>query len=319
MGTINMTRHDDIVFVYGALRSGTTVFRLMLDAHPQISNPGEMDFLFDFLKLDSSHETGWRYNIDAMRVHRIFKSKNLELTSGMDGLDLLGSFFDQLRARAPGQVLSINLHRHVDRMLQVLPQARVLHMLRDPRDVARSSIQMGWAGTLYYGVEHWIETEADWNRAASRLAPDQSLEITYEELFRDIDTTLHAVCDFFDLPFEPAMLRYHENTTYGPPDVSLTEQWRRKCAPGELAELESRAGHLMRDRSYEPSQPQTAIGGVQKLRLKLTNTAYRWRFGMNRFGVMTYWAEKLTRWAGLTSAHRNIKQRMDQIVIQHLK
>jgi len=39
---------DPPVFVFGALRSGTTVFRLMLDAHGEIRNPGEADYLVDY-------------------------------------------------------------------------------------------------------------------------------------------------------------------------------------------------------------------------------------------------------------------------------
>ena len=32
------------VIVFGALRSGTTLLRLMLNAHPDLNNPGEVDF-----------------------------------------------------------------------------------------------------------------------------------------------------------------------------------------------------------------------------------------------------------------------------------
>jgi hypothetical protein len=42
------------VFIFGSMRAGTTVFRLMLDAHDGISNPGEVDFLFDHLARDAS-------------------------------------------------------------------------------------------------------------------------------------------------------------------------------------------------------------------------------------------------------------------------
>lgn len=314
-----MKTHEDIVFVYGALRSGTTVFRLMLDTHPAISNPGEMDFLFDFLKPDSSHPTGWRYDLDGLRWNRIFKSSELELPPGCDGLDLLDSFLAQLNARAPGQVLSINLHRHMDRVFAILPHVRVLHMLRDPRDVARSSIQIGWVGTLYHGVSHWIDTETAWDVGTQGVSEAQILEITYEGLFRDITGTLQRVCAFLDVEFLPEMLRYHENTTYGPPDVNLTEQWKRKCAPRELAELEARAGPLMEKRGYALSQNPRNPGVMRRIVLATRGLLYRWRFGMKRYGVVTYWAEKVSRWIGLTGANRRIRKRMDAIVIQHLK
>ena len=34
-----------LVFVCGALRSGTSMAHLMLNAHPEISNPGQFDFI----------------------------------------------------------------------------------------------------------------------------------------------------------------------------------------------------------------------------------------------------------------------------------
>ena len=59
---------SDPVFVYGGLRSGTTVFRLMLNAHPELSNPGEVDHLFDHIH--RAPGGGWRYDLDALSLDR---------------------------------------------------------------------------------------------------------------------------------------------------------------------------------------------------------------------------------------------------------
>ena len=40
------------VALYGALRSGTTLFRLILKHHPALHNPGETDFLLDHIHAD---------------------------------------------------------------------------------------------------------------------------------------------------------------------------------------------------------------------------------------------------------------------------
>ncbi len=311
--------HQDVVFVYGALRSGTTVFRLMLDAHPRMNNPGEMDFLFDHLMPDTSHPTGWRYEIDALKVDRIFRSSSLKLSEGLDGLDLLDDFLNQLKSRAPGKTLSINLHRHIDRVFAILPQTKAIHMLRDPRDVARSSIQMGWAGTLYHGVAHWIATDQAWEDGSIGVDQTQLLELSYEGLFRGTEEQLRRVCAFLDLPFDPDMLRYHENTTYAAPDPSLIEQWKRKCAPEALQALEQRAAAMMDKRGYAVSQPPAPLGTAQRLNLFLRNKLFVWSFGMRRFGIITYWAEKLPRWTRLKPLHRHFKLRMQRITAQHLK
>ena len=317
-----MTGHvsaQGVVFVYGALRSGTTVFRLMLDAHPQIANPGEKDFLFDFLHPDATHPTGWRYDLDALRLNRIFQASSLQIPPGLTGLDLLDSFLNELRARDTGRALSINLHRHVDRVLAIMPDVRLLHMLRDPRDVARSSIAMGWAGSLYYGVGHWIETETDWDKALATPHRASVMALRYEDLFEDTEARLREVCDFFDVPFDPAMLRYHETSTYDAPDPTLIAQWRRKSKPADVALLESRAGDLMQARGYPPEMPHTRPDVLTRIRLFVANKRYLWTFGMRRFGVLTYWGEKLSRRLRLTGLHRRLRQRMNHVVRQGLK
>ena len=67
----------DVVFVYGALRSGTTAFRLMLDAHPLTVNPGEFDFLFDYLHADDTCPDGWRLDTDALSVLIAFSTQKI--------------------------------------------------------------------------------------------------------------------------------------------------------------------------------------------------------------------------------------------------
>lgn len=315
-------RTDDLVFVYGALRSGTTVFRLMLDAHPRIANPGEMDFLLDALHEDAGAPGGWRYDEDALRRSRIFRASGLVIDPEREGLEQLAGFLDQMRAShadgAEGAVLSINVHRNADRLLRVLPGVRVIHVVRDPRDVARSTIQRGWAGTLYHAVDHWIATEAAWDEAASGIPTDRLLDVSYEGLFEDVEARLRDVCAFLGQPFDPVMLRYHENTTYAAPDPSLVRQWERDCDPRQIALLEHRAGGLMAARGYDPSGP-IAPGPAERAVLRLRDRAAVWRFGMRRFGAGTYVAEKATRRLGLVRQNRALRRRMDDVVSTQVK
>lgn len=314
-----MDGQEKTVFVYGAMRSGTTVFRLMLNAHPGIANPGEADFLFEFLIPDPGHPTGWRYDLPRMRVNRIFQSYGLEIPAGCDGLDLLASFLAQFRARSPGRVLTLNLHRRADRIRAVLPEARFIHMLRDPRDVARSSIGMGWARSLYHGVDHWIGTERAWDRAMQGADPGLAMTLTYEDLFRDIEGELGRVCAFIGVAYAPEMLRYHENTTYDPPDPTLVQQWRRKCSQAEIDLLEGKAGALMAARGYAPTGPGRVPGALARAGLRARQKAFVWGFAMRRYGTGTFLAERAAWHLGLSRPHRRVRQRMNAIDVARLK
>lgn len=311
------TLASDVVFVYGALRSGTTVFRLMLDAHRGMANPGEADFLFDHLKLDSSGV--WRCDKLRLAGDRIFEAMHLTLPSRKDGLDLLADLLAQIKARAPGLVVTLNLHRNLDRLLAALPAAKLIHMVRDPRDVAQSSIGMGWAGTLCHGVDHWIATETVWDAQKPRLSPGQVFEFSYEALLADVEAILSRTCDFLGLEYTPAMLGYHQSTTYGPPNAALANQWKHRANRADLAPLEAKAALLMRNLGYALSGPLVPPSLGLKARLFVTNKTAVWRFGAKRFGMGLYWAEKLTRRLGLTALHHRIMPRMKEIQGKHLK
>lgn len=295
------------VFVFGALRSGTTVFRLMLDAHPGISNPGEVDFLFDYLIGDDSD--GWHYDLEGLCGDRIFLNRSLKIPADKNGLELLDSFLLQLGEKAPG-VLTLNVHRHVGRIVAAVPEARFIHLVRDPRDVARSSIGMGWAGNLYYGVDHWIRTEQAWDAASASLRPENVITMKYEDLISNLEPELRRVCKFLGLPYDHMMPSYHKGTTYEPPDESLIEQWRRKSSPHEIALVEGKAAAAMIVRDYAPATQGLHPGLAEKIRLFLSNKLHIWRIGARRYGLIVYFSEKVTRKLKLT----NLNQRLREII-----
>lgn len=315
--------HAQIVFVYGALRSGTTAFRLMLDAHPDTANPGEYDFLFDHLRRDHTHATGWRVDLDALQSDRIFSSSGLTLPRQnvpLDGLDLIHAFFDQLRARAPeARVITLNVHRNCRRIHDALPDAKFIHLIRDPRDVARSSIPMGWAAHIYYGVDHWIETERDWGMISTLIQPENQFELRYESLFSDWETELKLVCDFLNVPWSPLMLTYHEHTSYAAPDPKLIEQWRQKCSTDALALLEGKVGDLMNARGYVCATTPRTPTRSERITLAANHKIYRWRFGTQAYGPVLFFGEKVSRRIGLRGVHRRITAQISDLHKHSLK
>lgn len=307
----------DPVFVYGALRSGTTLFRLMLNAHERAQNPGEVDFLFDHLHPDPSHPTRWRYDLEALGADRIFRAKSLILPPGLDGCDLLADLIDQLTDREPEKLLTMNVHRHARQIAALLPGARFIHLIRDPRDVARSSVVIGWAGLSYFGVDHWLATERDWDKA--RMPADRFMPLRFEELMADIELHLTKVCAFLDVPFLPSMLEYYRNTTYGPPDPAIAGQWRGKASAREVALLDGKCGALLTSRGYEPGGTPARPGRIEIRRMSLQNRLGRWRKASETFGFPLLAAAKVTSLTGPRQVHRRLRQRMDDIIARNLK
>ncbi|MEJ1487439.1 MAG: sulfotransferase [Candidatus Sedimenticola sp. (ex Thyasira tokunagai)] len=131
------------VFIVGPVRSGSTFLRLMLDFHPDINNPGECDFLFDMVS-DSGKYPGLNAYKNWLSTNMVFQAKVLKVDSNVEFRDLIHSFVSQLESE--NDVLTMNVHRHFHRIPHLFPDARYIHLLRDPRDVARSCIGMEWDG-----------------------------------------------------------------------------------------------------------------------------------------------------------------------------
>ncbi len=293
------------------------MFRLILNCHERLSNPGETDFLLDHIRPDPTHPTGWRYNREALTEDRIFKARQIGCPEDLDGRDLLAAMISALADKAPDQRLVLVFHRNAPKVAQLLPGVPVLHLLRDPRDVARSSIGMGWSGNSYYGVRHWLGTERGWDAAG--LPENLTLTVRFEALMRDTEGELRRVCTFLDLPYSDTMLRYPETTTFDPPDPRIAQQWRRKASPREIARIESAAREMMIARGYPPEQPALQIGRVEGVWLTTTHRVRRWRFNIGRYGLWLYAGPHLARILGLKDLETLLLRRQAEIKIRDAK
>ncbi|MEO0678791.1 MAG: sulfotransferase [Pseudomonadota bacterium] len=285
------------VFIFGSLRSGTTLLRLIINSHPDLSNPGEADFLFDGLDLNCSPPC---YNKNQLQRDWIFSAQQLSLRPDLDGIELLHDMLAQLSEDFPGRT-SVNIHRHSDKLAKTLPEAKVVHLVRDPRDVARSSIGMGWAGTTYHGVDHWIETERTWTDAAQKFHENHVLNLRYESLLKNPKNELLKLCKFLEVEWNAEMLEFHNNSSYSPIDAKLAYQWRSTASPNEVRYVEAKAGALMKQRGYHLTQDRAKpIRNVEKIILSFKNRISIWNFGVKRYGFRLYILEKITRYFRLT-------------------
>lgn len=308
---------EPVYFVCGALRSGTTLLRLMLDEHPRLSNPAEMDFLFDAPR-DAAGEVRMGEFVRLLKRDRVVGELGLKVAEGLSYPDLLRSLIDQLRA--PGKKLSINVHRNFERIPEVFPDAKYIHIVRDPRDVAKSSIGMGWAGNVYNGVDHWMLSEASFERLAGRVPPEAILNLRHEDLLTRPQAELERVCAFMGESYDPAMLTYPARSTYGAPDPSMIGDWRQALSSKEVGLVEGKIGAMLTERGYEPSgHPALTPAAFDRFRLKQQNRAFRLRFSARRFGPWLTFLDLLRRFVPHSGFDDYVSRKLDRIAVQHLK
>lgn len=305
----------NIAVCYGALRSGTTVLRLMLNQHTHLTCPGESDFLVDHLLPGPDGEL--RLDKDALARSRFFTRFGIPMPKS-DGRDALAEMMQALNPD-PDKVLVLMLHRGIGTLLDLFPDLPVIHFVRDPRDVARSSVAMGWAGNPYWGVAHWQNTEKEWDFSAGR-GRQAALDMRYETLIQDPYGSLRGMLSVLGRDWQDAMLEYDRHTTYDKPSTDLIEQWRRKMTPREIGLVEGRIGPLLQARGYAPSgHPVIEPGPLGQAQLWAQSRGHVWRHKFARYGVRDSLVDFAARRLGMQQTARRMAQRFSEIDTRHVK
>ncbi len=297
------------VFVVGAVRSGSTLLRLMLDSHPNIANPGECDFLFELVGDDGISPDTEVYR-NWLGTNRIFLAMGLEFDESHSYCELMESFIAQLSQ--VDSVLTMNIHRNFHRIPRIFRKARYIHLVRDPRDVARSCIGMGWAGHVYRGVDIWSAAELSWDRLKAGLDPGDYLEVRYEELLCDPVGVLGRICGFLGVSYSDQMLEYPRHSTYSAPDRKLCYQWKKNYRIRELELVDGKVGKMLVSRGYELSGHTAGSPFVLEWAvIEVHNKTYRIRRQIARYGFRLYLESfaasrmGIARWKAVCQARKN--------------
>jgi Sulfotransferase family len=310
---------NEPIFLVGAERSGTTMLRLMLSHHPEIAWCNEFEYSVDqisdtqeFPKLDRYYE--W------LETHRIFRKTGFKIDQNLDYPQLVNSFLYQKQEQNEKSIVGATVHRHFDKLLKIWPNARFIHIVRDPRDVARSCIGMGWAGNVWTGVQRWLEAEQLWEKLTLQVPEERRLEIQYETLIAEPVQTLKPICEFIGVSFDEAMLHYSETTTFSYPDPKLIYQWRKKMSDREIQLVELQVGKLLEQRGYQSSGlPTLKMTPIVQQQLRLHDWWQRWQFRVNRYGWLLWIADYLVRRFHLKSWQKYLQLHINAIDQTYLK
>jgi hypothetical protein len=306
------------VFIVGALRSGTTLLRLMVDHHPEICIFGEFEYAVRWIE-DGKPPPIREYH-RLLDSDRVFRAHGLRIDPSLGYRALVQSFLEQASAPSGKPIAGAAIHSNFHELPQLFPDARYVHLLRDPRDVSRSCIGMGWVGNVYYGTRYWMEAVGRWKRLEPALDPSQKHQLKYEDLIRDPEGELRKICDFVGVNFDSAMLEYPDDSTYRAPDVALVEQWRTKLSDDEVRWVESICGPLMREVGYEPQYPAaTGPTAIQRLKLALQNRTSRVQRNLDVYGFPLYVSWQLSKRLPSNPLQKRVLRRVQDIDQQRLK
>ena len=215
-------------FVVGVGRSGTTLLRLMLDAHPEMAMPPETHFFESMIEASGRVRFGPEQALQAITEDPRRRWNDFGLTEDelLDRFERIDRFnvsdalraFYELYAEKQGKPRwgdkTPTYVKTMRRIKRVLPEARFIHVIRDGRDVTLSNNKR----MMERGHREPVPAARSARRWRNRIEKARGdgphlgeyLEIRYEDLVTDTEPALRKVCEFIDLEFDPVMLRYHE-------------------------------------------------------------------------------------------------------------
>jgi Sulfotransferase family len=277
------------VFVAGLERTGTSLMYALLASHPRLAMTrrtnlwthfyGQYGDLGDDANLDRCLATMMRYRRlvklqpDRERLRREFRAG--ERTYGR-----LFALVCEQHAERAGKPRwgdkSLHIERYARPIFEAYPDARILHMIRDPRDRFASSLTR-WQqrrGGVGAGTAEWLAS-ARLSLRNARDHPEGYRLIRYETVVSAPEQTMREVCAFIGEPFAPEMLSMRgapefldrgSNSSYGqraPGTITATSvgRFREVLAPAQVAFVQRLAGDLMEHFGYEADPvPLTRIG-----------------------------------------------------------
>jgi hypothetical protein len=204
---------------------------------------------------------------------------------------------------------------HIFRLPEIracFPNARIIHIVRDPRAVVCSTIKAFRGGqfddwNIYGTARYWVRCVKVHARQLS-MPTDRYTLIRYEDFVTQPRTTLNAVCSFLGIKFAEEMLTAHRVAldyirpdrsgkmpglhvmTQKPLDPGRADAWKKILSPAQSKLIEQITGEQMTALGYQPARREYSPPKMRVLRLST-----RWalsessRIALSRIRA-PYWA-----------------------------
>jgi hypothetical protein len=193
------------IFIVGTMRSGSTVFRLVIDSHPHIAIGEETGFMGALAATKAI--PSWRFG----------KEWYGRLGWSEDELDArLREFYSGVFERfAAGQGKSrwgekTPFHSwHIADMARIFPDAVFVAIVRHPGAVA-SSLRKRFHYEVREAAEYWANTNIEILRHAPALGAERFALVRYEDLVGDTEMTMRELLDWLGEPWSDDVIRHNE-------------------------------------------------------------------------------------------------------------
>jgi hypothetical protein len=276
---------DNIFFIVGTSRSGSTLLQSMLNSHEQITIPPETHFFHSFRGVcrkfyRASCEKRFRKELIEFWCRKKTRLGDLQLcekklkeTAERLGLhtpvDLYNLHLTLYRKNRGKKIVGEKTPKHIlhtEQILTAFPKARIISLFRDPRAVAHSEkcVQFG-SPSVFITSKRWRKYVKMHHHLKEELSEKQYITLRYCDLIQDPSSVLQKISSFLGIQFRESMLQYHKreekgfaeqenswkNETLEPLKKDKNREWVGSLTEAEVAIIEATAGKYLDSMKYQ--------------------------------------------------------------------
>ena len=285
-----------IFFIVGRERSGTTLLQLLLDNHPNVVIPTESPFV---RHLYNKHHTrrAWNdeeilsfyndlleepylslWNIDRKKL----KNDLLSLGADASFSSLCRTvYFQSLSAKDKSEVRLIGdknpqYSLFIPQLLKVFPNARFIHITRDPRDQVMSMMKVNFEKKIISSLAYRWKFFNRTIEEQRKKNPGQFYTVKYEDLVSDPENQIKAITDFLGIPYTEAMLntsgraefylnskalvKEHHESLVKPIDAGMIYGWKKRMNEKNVEMIDAVTGPYAEGLGYERKYKSASLG-----------------------------------------------------------
>lgn len=287
---------DKFLFILSAPRSGSTLLRVLLNRLPDVISPPESYFLEFYKKNKTLNPTqsedrkviaaNWIAFRNHLNVRNLYNREDFrwlvetEARSWSDVFSILVQTYasDAHMGYGVNTMICEKTPLHIEyqkELKEIFPMAKIIYLVRDPRDVVASLKTCSWASSCVIKNSHY------WNQTIQMIEKGQNrLIVKYEDLVDFPDEEFNKIGKFLDMEIDENILNSQAPNedkesddpkniaSYKPIDKSFKQKWKTLLShkDKELEVIETICSKQMKAMGY---QPQTEFNKSLSFLLKI--------------------------------------------------
>jgi len=275
---------DNIFFIVGTSRSGSTLLQSMLNSHSKVTIPPETHFFHSCKGVRKKYnratcEKRFRKELIEFWCREKTRIGDLELCENRlkekadkiglhTPIDLYNLHFTLYRKMRDKDIIGEKTPKHIlhtEDILKAFPKAKIISLFRDPRAVAHSEkcVQFG-SPSVFVISKRWRKYVKKHHQLNRDLPKEQYTTLRYCDLIKNPKAELQKICSFLGVEFQMNMLCYHKREEKGfaeqenswkdetlePLKKNKNREWSGALSDYEVAIIEATAGKYLYSLEY---------------------------------------------------------------------